>query len=79
MDLLKTMLVNRSHGLSSPDPKPRSRSGRKQPSKAERAKANAPGSKAMRAFIIDETPGKTVVKDHLEAIIAAECASSDED
>jgi hypothetical protein len=33
----------------------------------------------MRAFIIEEKPGKKVVKEHLEAIVAAECASSDED
>jgi len=33
----------------------------------------------MRTFIIEEKPSKKVVKEHLEAIIAAECASSDED
>ena len=32
-----------------------------------------------RDFIIEEKPGKKVVKEHLEAIIAVECASSDED
>jgi hypothetical protein len=34
----------------------------------------------MRKFICEEKPSKKIVKEHLEAIIAAECASSsDED
>jgi hypothetical protein len=33
----------------------------------------------MRSFIIEEKPSKKVVRDHLEAIIAAECESSEED
>jgi hypothetical protein len=33
----------------------------------------------MRAFIIEEKPSKKVVKDHLEAIIARECATSSEE
>ena len=79
MDLLKTMMANRQqYGVVS-DPKPRSRSGRKGPTKTERAKANAPGSKAMRKFIADEKPSKKLVKEHLEAMIEAECASSSED
>jgi hypothetical protein len=79
MDLLKTMMANRATMLKVDDPKPRSSSGRKTASKAERAKAIGPGTRAMRAFIIEEKPGKKVVKEHLEAIVAAECASSDED
>ena len=79
MDLLKTMMANRQqHGVVS-DPKPRSKSGRKAPSKSERAKANAPGSKAMRKFIAEEKPSKKIVKEHLEAMIDAECASSSEE
>jgi hypothetical protein len=80
MDLLKTMMANRQqYGVVS-DPKPRSKSGRKGPTKSERAKANAPGSKAMRKFIAEEKPSKKIVKEHLEAMIEAECASSsDED
>lgn len=77
MDLLKTMLANRTQMGVVNDPKPRSsRNGRKGPTKAERAKANAPGSKAMRKFITEEKPTKKVVKEHLEAMIDAECASS---
>jgi len=33
----------------------------------------------MRKFIIAEKPGKKVVKEHLEAIIAQECESSSEE
>jgi hypothetical protein len=79
MDLLKTMLANRSQ-MTVHDPAPRSakRGGRKA-TKADRAKAQSPGSRAMRSFIIDEKPGKKIVRDHLEAIIAEECASSDEE
>jgi len=82
MDLLKTMMANRAQATAIHDPKPRyTETGgrRRRATKAERAKANAPGSKAMRTFIIEEKPGKKVVKEHLEAIIAEECASSDED
>jgi hypothetical protein len=77
MDLLKTMLANRSQ-MTVHDPAPRRKGGRKA-TKADRAKAQSPGSRAMRSFIIDEKPGKKIVRDHLEAIIAEECASSDEE
>jgi len=78
MDLLRTMIANRqAHPPVDPKPAP-SRGGRK-PTKADRAKEQTPGSRSMRAFIIEEKPGKKVVKDHLEAIIAKECESSDED
>jgi hypothetical protein len=80
MDLLKSMLANRSQAVTLSDPKPRSgRTGRRTPTKTERARENCPGSRAMRKFIIEEKPGKKVVREHLEAIIAAECASSSED
>lgn len=80
MDLLKTMLANRqSAGLVS-DPKPRARGeGRKKPTKAERAKEHRPGSKSMRAFIIEEKPTAKIVKEHFDAIIDEECASSSEE
>ena len=83
MDLLKTMVANRqSMGLNS-----------KKEEKIEKpmvpmvsnlissnlAQFKAPGSKAMRKHIIEETPGKKVVKEHLEAIINAECESSSEE
>ena len=82
MDLLKTMLANRANATVLHDPKPRTTTvggRRRKATKAERAKANAPGSKAMRSFIIEEKPGKKVIKEHLEAIIAEECASSSDE
>ena len=79
MDLLKSMIANRSQAAVLNDPKPRARHGRKKETKADRAKENTPGSRAMRKFIIEEKPGKKIVRDHLEAMIAAECESSDEE
>lgn len=78
MDLLKSMLANRAQAVKVVDPKPTGK-GRKGPSKAERAKAQTPGSRAMRKFICEEKPSKKVVKEHLEAMIDAECASSSEE
>ena len=79
MDLLKLMIANRANGPVS-DPKPRKAKGRKEPTKTEKAKEHVPGSRAMRKYICEEKPPKKVVKEHLEAILAAECASSsDED
>ena len=79
MDLLKSMLANRQvQPPVDPKPAPRSRGGRK-PTKADRAKEQTPGTRAMRAFIIEEKPAKKVVKDHLDAIITRECATSSEE
>jgi hypothetical protein len=78
MDLLKSMLANRQTHTPVDPKATRSRNGRK-PSKAQRAKEQQPGTKTMRAFIIEEKPSKKVVKDHLEAIIARECESSSDE
>lgn len=77
MDLLKSMLANRAQMPQVADPKPRAQQGGRKPSKADRAKEQTPGSRAMRRFIIDEKPSKKVVKEHLETMIAAACESSD--
>ena len=83
MDLLKTMVANRqSQGLQNI----------KKEEKIEKpvmpmvsnmisnmVQYKAPGSKAMRRYIIEETPGKKVIKEHLEAIINAECESSSDE
>jgi hypothetical protein len=58
------------------DPQP---AGEKARPKAERAKKHDGGSKAMRHFIIEEKPGKKVVREHFKAMIEAECESSDSD
>ncbi len=79
MDLLKRMIVNRQEAGTVADPKPRSQRGRKAPSKAERAKAITPGTKEMRAFICEEKPSHKIVKEHLQAIVDQECASSSDD
>ena len=76
------MIANRQAAgvTAASDPKPRKQNARKGPTKAERARENAPGTKAMRTFIIEEKPSKKIVKEHFEAIIAAECeTSSDEE
>ena len=77
MDLLKSMIANRQASVPV-DPKPAPRSRGRKPTKADRAKEQTPGTRAMRDFIIEEKPSKKVVKDHLEAIIARECATSSE-
>lgn len=79
MDLLKAMVANRQGMKEVRDPTPRSRQGRKKPSKTEQAKSIPAGSRAMRSFICEEKPGKKVVKEHLEAMIAAECETSSEE
>jgi hypothetical protein len=86
MDLLRTMVANRQmNGLTSkveamsvseklehpPVPKTGLVGAVEQ--------YKAPGSRAMRKYIIEETPGKKVIKKHLEAIISAECESSSEE
>lgn len=80
MDLLKTMLANRAAAPAMVhDPKPAPKRGGRKPTKADRAKEQTPGTRAMRAFIIEEKPSKKVVKEHLEAIISRECESSSEE
>lgn len=80
MDLLKTMIANRKLGPPVMDPKPRPKTRGKKETKADRAREQTPGTKRMRDFIVEEKPAKKVVKEHLDAIVAEECASSsDED
>ena len=79
MDILKTMIANRQAAGFAPVTQSVPRRGRKPPTKTERAMENAPGSRSMRKFICEEKPSKKVVKDHLEAIVATACESSDED
>lgn len=79
MDLIKSMIANRHAAPPTHDPKPRAQSGRKAPTKTERAAENVPGSRAMRKFIIEEKPSKKVVKDHLQSILDRACESSSEE
>lgn len=80
MDLLKSMLANRDSSVRPlSDPKPRKARGKKKETKADRAKAQTPGTKAMRNFIIEEKPGKKVVKEHFEGMIESLCESSSDE
>lgn len=73
MDLLKNMMANRQAAGLVPQPKanqlPRPASSNEKP---------APGTKAMKHYIIAKKPKGKAVKEHFEAIIAQECESSSE-
>ena len=73
------MIANRQAQGLVVDPQPRPREGQKKPSKPERAKEREAGSKAMRIFIIEEKPGKRVVRDHFKALVEKECVSDSDD
>ena len=53
------------------------REGKK--TKAQRAEEHEPGTRDMRKFIIEEKPSAKVLREHLNAVIERETASSDED
>jgi len=73
------MIANRQAQGIVHDPKPAREMGKKV-SKVAKAKEKEAGSKSMRHFIIEEKPGKKIVKEHFKAIIEEECISeSDED
>ena len=91
MDLLKQMAERRQHAMmlarppivsdggmrvEAPKSKP-IRQGKK--TKAQRAEEHEPGTKDMRRFIIEEKPSAKIVREHLNAKIAMETASSDEE
>lgn len=78
MDLLKMMIANRKAQGLVVDPQPRRDDGKK-PTKTEKAKEREPGTKAMRIFIIEEKPGKKVVREHFKALVEMECASESDD
>lgn len=77
MDLLKMMLANRAAQGVVHDPQP---AGAKKQPKTQRAKKHEGGTKSMRHFIIEEKPGKKVVREHFKSLVEQECASdSDSD
>jgi hypothetical protein len=47
--------------------------------KAQKAEEHVPGTKDMRRFIIEEKPSAKIVREHLNAKIEMETASSDEE
>ena len=79
MDLLRAMKSNRENAPYVKDPTPAPKSGRKRPSKAQRAKEHTPGSRSMRQFIIAEKPTAKIVKEHFDALIEVECETSSEE
>lgn len=81
MDLLKQMMENRKMaGLTMQMEKTtistRSESISKTKSEKEEIER---GSRRFRRFIIENKPGKKDVKEHLQAIVDAECESSSEE
>ena len=90
MDLLKAMAERRQHAmmlkppiisdggmrLEPPKSKP-IKQGKK--TKAQKAEEHVPGTKDMRRFIIEEKPSAKIVREHLNAKIEMETASSDEE
>jgi len=75
MDLLRAMKSNReAQGLKIEPlvinqlPKP----------KTQQEKP-APGTKAMRKYIIEKKPGKKTIKEHFETMIEQECESSSDE
>ena len=73
------MIANRQAQGLVLDPQPRRAEGKKV-TKTEKAKEREPGTKAMRYFIIEEKPGKKVVREHFKALVELECVSeSDSD
>ena len=90
MDLLKGMMERRQKAMMLSPPivgdggmkleRPKSkpiREGKK--TKAQRAEEHEPGTRDMRKFIIEEKPSAKCVREHLNAIIERELASSDEE
>ena len=74
MDLLRTMASNRqAQGLVNEIPKAN------ELPKPKSSEKPAPGTKAMRKYIIEKKPKKKDVKEHFEMIIAQECESSSEE
>lgn len=51
----------------------------KKPTKEQKAEGCEPGTKAMRLFIIEEKPGKKVLRKHFVALVEKECESESDD
>ena len=71
------MIANRQAKAVVVDTRPTApeRSGKK---KSKPEPSSAPGSRAMRQFIIQEKPSKKIVREHIKAIIEMECDSGSE-
>jgi len=83
MDLLRMLQQNRK-ALAEVQKAPveersKMRKIRGTPSGLAKPTEDVPGTKSYRNKIIQEKPSKKKVKEHIEALIAFECESSDED
>ena len=83
MDLLKMIQQNRAAQAqvqkAPVEERPKMKQVRGTPSGLPKPSEDVPGTKTYRAMIIEDRPSKKKVKEHIEAIIAFECESSDED
>jgi len=83
MDLLRMLQANRqaqAEVKKAPvEERPKMRKIRGTPSGLVQPTEDVPGTKSYRHKIIEDKPSKKKVKEHLEALIAFECESSDED
>ena len=83
MDLLRMIQQNRAAQVEVKKAPVEERSKMKKikgtPSGLAQPAEDVPGTKSYRRMIIEEKPSKKKVKEHLEAMIAYECESSDED
>ena len=82
MDLLKMIAANRqtqAQVQKAPvEERPKMSKIKGTPSGLVKPAENVPGTKSYRNMIIEDKPTKKKVKEHLEAIIAFECESSDD-
>jgi hypothetical protein len=83
MDLLRMIQQNRQAQIEVKKAPVEERSKMKKvrgtPSSLPQPAEDVPGTKMNRLKIIEDKPSKKKVKEHLEALIAFECESSDED
>ena len=84
MDLLKTLQMNRAavqqiEKMPVQERQAAKKTMRGTPSGLPEPTEHTPGTKAYRHMIIEEKPSKKKVKEHLEALIAFECESSDDE
>lgn len=73
----KGLVVAKEGAVLEPKKSKPIREGKK--TKAQRAEEHEPGTKDMRRFIIEEKPSAKVLREHINAIIERETASSDEE
>lgn len=83
MDLLRQIQQNRAAQVqvqkAPVEERPKMSRIKGTPSGLPKPAEDVPGTKAYRAMIIEDKPSKKKVKEHIEALIAFELESSDED